>query len=162
MPIDRLKDFLDYQGVKYVTLPHAPAYTTGETASAAGVPAKTIAKAVMIFVDGRLVMAVVPGNMHVDLARLRHLTAGKHVAVASESEFRQFFPDCETGAMPPFGMLYNVPVFVDELLATDDIVFNAGSHHELMMMSYSDYLRVVQPVVGRFAAPPHRFWARAS
>jgi Ala-tRNA(Pro) deacylase len=162
MPIERLKDFLDSNGVKYVTIAHSPAYTANEIAFSAHIPNNSLAKTVMISLDGRLLMAVVPGSMHVNLSRLRELTGGSDIAVASESEFRRFFPDCETGAMPPFGTLYNIHVYVDELLAGDDIVFNSGSHRELVKMSYKDFLRLVKPIQGRFAAAPEHVWASAS
>lgn len=151
----KLKDFLDSREVKYVTVPHSPAFTARETARAAHVRGKDFAKTVMVRIDGRLAMAVLPASEQLDLAQLSKAAGVNHVNLAHESEFDQCFPGCEPGAMPPFGNLYGMEVFVAKSLAADDtIAFNAGSHAELVMMAYKDFERLVRPIVATFAAAP--------
>jgi Ala-tRNA(Pro) deacylase len=150
-----LKQFLDSQSVKYVSITHSVAYTAQEIASLAHIPGRDLAKTVMFFVDNKLAMAVLPASAQVSLSRLKDLSGGKTVTLATEREFRDAFPDCETGAMPPFGNLYNTPVYVDETLESDEIIFNAGSHRELLKMNYEDFKRLVKPTVGRFAMDRH-------
>jgi Ala-tRNA(Pro) deacylase len=124
------------------------AYTAQGIAALTHIPGKELAKTVMVMVDGKLAMAVVPASFRVDLFKLKRYLDAETVELASESEFRDRFPDCETGSMPPFGNLYGMDVFVDESLAEDkEIAFNAGSHRELVRMSYADYRSVVKPVV---------------
>jgi Ala-tRNA(Pro) deacylase len=152
MPTTRLKDYLDSEGVRYVNLFHSVAYTAQDIASVTHISGKAIAKTVMVSLDNQLAMAVVPGSMHVDLERLKSVAGAGNIDLATEAQFRSAFPDCETGAMPPFGHLYGMPVFVDENLAGEtEIVFNAGTHRELVIMSYTDFERLVHPVSGRFA-----------
>ena len=152
MPAKRLKDLLDREGVKYVSIAHSPAYTARETAEAAHVPGKDFAKTVMVHIDGRLAMAVLPASEKLDLARLKDAAGGRHVRLALESEFDRQFPGCEPGAMPPFGNLYGMRVFVAETLAADgEIAFNAGSHAELIRMAYKDFERLVQPATARLS-----------
>ena len=112
-----------------------------------------MAKTVIINLDGQVAMAVLPASKQVDLPLLRSIAGAKTATLATEAEFRGKFPECETGAMPPFGNLYNVRVFVDESLAKDkEISFNAGTHNELMRTAYADFERLVQPVVTKFCA----------
>lgn len=153
MTAKRLKDFLDREGIKYVAIPHSPAYTARETAQTAHVPGKDFAKTVIVKMDGRLAMAVLPASEKLDLARLKKAAGANHVALAFESEFDRWFPGCEPGAMPPFGNLYGMEVFVAKSLAADEqIAFNAGSHAELLRTAYKDFERVVQPVVATISA----------
>ena len=152
MPSQRLKQYLDAQGVKYVSVSHSLAYTAQEIASIAHVPGRDLAKTVMVFLDDKLAMAVVPANRHISLGRLQDITGAKTVRLASESEFRAAFPDCETGAMPPFGNLYDVPVYVDTSVRHEEIIFNAGTHRELVRMAYADFAKLVKPVIGEFAS----------
>ena len=154
----RLVKFLDENVVKYETVTHAEAYDAQGVASAVHIPAKEVAKTVMIKVDGDLAMAVLPASREVDFEVLAAVLDADRVRLVGESEFRQRFPDCETGAMPPFGNLYGVPVYVDESLTADDkIVFEAGSHREAIRLAYDDFDRLVQPVVLRFSTP-HLEW----
>jgi Ala-tRNA(Pro) deacylase len=154
----KLKDFLDREGVKYTTAPHSPAYTATQTAQAAHVPGKEFAKAVMVKIDGRLAMAVLPASEKLDVARLKLAAGAKHVYLAPEAEFDKWFPGCEPGAMPPFGNLYGMAVYASRSLAADEeIAFNAGSHAEVMKIKYKDFERVVQPVVAKLAADRHPF-----
>jgi Ala-tRNA(Pro) deacylase len=152
MPAKRLKDFLDRERVKYVCIAHSPAYTARDTAQAAHVEGKDFAKTVMVQIDGRVAMAVLPASEKLDLARLKEAAGGKHVRLALESEFDRQFPGCEPGAMPPFGNLYGMPVYVAETLATDvEIAFNAGTHAELVRMAYRDFERLVQPITAKLS-----------
>lgn len=142
----RLKAFLDSNNVKYVSMTHRPAYTAMEVADSVHVKGQEMAKTVILEVDGRLAMAVLPATKHVSVARLEKATGAFHVGIAHEGEFRFDFPDCEVGAMPPFGNLFNMDVLVDPKLAEDDeIVFNAGNHSEVVRMAYKDFERLVHP-----------------
>jgi Ala-tRNA(Pro) deacylase len=149
-----LKDFLDREGVKYETIAHSPAYTARDTAQAAHVQGKDFAKTLIVKIDGRLAMAVVPASEKLDLAQLKKAAGAKHVSLAFESEFERWFPGCEPGAMPPFGNLYGMEVFVAKSLAADEqIAFNAGSHAELVRTAYKDFERLAQPIVAVLSTP---------
>lgn len=148
MPTQRLKEFLDQNKVKYVSCQHSQAFTAQEVAASAHVPGKELAKSVMVTVDGKMAMVVLPAIDHVDLRLLKKATGAKKVELATEREFKDLFPDCEIGAMPPFGNLYDLDVFVAEHLREDEeISFNAGSHTELIRMSYKDFEKLVKPKV---------------
>jgi Ala-tRNA(Pro) deacylase len=148
MPAQTLKGFLDSNHVKYTTITHSPAYTAQEAAANAHIPGKALAKTVIVKVDGEFAMAVLPATMHVSLSRLRTAAKAGDAEIASEKEFEKLFPDCELGAMPPFGNLYDMRVFAAEELAKDDqIAFNAGSHAELVQLAYSDFDKLVHPKV---------------
>ena len=153
MPVKKMKEFLDEHGIKYVTFQHSPAYTAQEIAQSAHIPGKNLAKIVMLRVDDRMAMAVVPASHQVNLESLKDAANANMVELANEQEFKGMFPDCETGAMPPFGNLYNMNVFVSEALAEDEaIAFNAGTHTELVGLGYQDFERLVQPKLGNFSA----------
>jgi Ala-tRNA(Pro) deacylase len=153
MPAQRLQAFLDENNVKYVVISHSRAFTTQEVAAMTHIPGKELAKAVIVEIDGNLAMAVVPGSQKVDLDLLRDAVGAGHVMLAKESEFKDRFPECDLGAMPPFGNLYGMPVYVaDGLTEDEEIAFNAGSHTELVKMSYRDFERLVQPRILHFAA----------
>jgi len=167
MPLDKLREFLDANHVKYQVIEHSKAYTAQEIAARAHVSGQELAKTVMLKVDSNLAMAILPASEHVDLAAIKKQTGAENVRLASELEFNGCFPDCETGAMPPFGNLYGVAVFVEEALARDkQIAFNAGSHTELMQLAYEDFVRLVKPQVMKFrtervrraAAGEDRLW----
>jgi Ala-tRNA(Pro) deacylase len=146
MPVAKLKEFLDANGVKYVSISHSRAYTTMEVAASAHIRGKEVAKAVMVNLDGKLAMAVVPGSRKVVLDMLAKGTGARKAELATEQEFGASFPGCEVGAMPPFGNLYGLEVYVDPRLAEDvEIAFNAGSHAELIRMSYQDFERLAKP-----------------
>jgi Ala-tRNA(Pro) deacylase len=148
MPLSRLKDFLDSQQVKYVTISHSLAYTAQGIAALTHIPGKELAKTVVVKIDNAMAMAVIPASSHLDTDLLRKASGAKFVQIATESEFQDKFPDCETGAMPPFGNLYNMKVFADEILARDaEIAFNAGSHRELVRLAWDDFARLVQPKI---------------
>jgi Ala-tRNA(Pro) deacylase len=152
MPVQRLKDFLDEHQVKYVVISHSRAFTTQEIAAATHIPGKELAKTVIVDIDGKTAMAVVPGSQKVDLALLRDALGAERVALAKEAAFKDRFPECDLGAMPPFGNLYGMPVYVaDSLTEDEEIAFNAGSHDQLVKMAYRDFERLVRPEVMRFA-----------
>ncbi len=152
MPIKKVKEFLDERGVKYTTAKHPEAYTAQEIAASAHIPGKELGKTVIVQLDGRKAMAVLPASYQLDHQKLADLAEAKSVEIVSENEFKELFPECETGAMPPFGNLYDLEVYVAEPLPDDDEVsFNAGSHTELIRLSYADFERLVKPVVGDFA-----------
>lgn len=147
MPIKQLREFLDGNGVKYVTISHSPAFTAQEIAASAHVPGRELAKTVMVRIDGKLAMAVLPASARVDLERLRDSIDATRVELATEKDFRDKFPDCELGAMPPFGNFYGMSVFVSTRLAEDEeIAFNAGSHNELIRLRYADFEKLVKPM----------------
>ncbi len=151
MPVRKLKEFLDRKGVKYVSIVHSPAYTAQEVAASAHITGKEMAKTVIVELDGQMAMAVLPANRKIVLQDLREITGSDQVKFASEEEFKQKFPDCETGAMPPFGNLYGMEVFIAEALSgNDEIAFNAGSHTEIIRMAFADFERLVQPKVVSF------------
>lgn len=153
MPVLRLEDFLNRHHAAFTTIIHSNTYTAQGTAAIAHVPGKELAKSVIVNVDGCLAMAVLPAHMQLDLALFRAMMGANDVRLATEEEFDHAFPDCELGAMPPFGNLYNVPVYVEATLTHDrEIVFNAGFHNELIRMSFRDFCQLVHPVVARFAA----------
>ncbi len=147
MAVKKLKEFLDENHVRYLTVSHSPAYTAQEIAAKVHVPGKEIAKTVLVKIDGRLAMAVLPGSFKIDFDELKKVTGSDNVRLADEHEFIDKFPDCELGAMPPFGNLYGIDVFVANSLAEDEeIVFNACSHSQLIKMSYADFERLVSPI----------------
>lgn len=153
MSMTRLKDFLDEQRVPYEAISHQTAFTAQCIAGLTHTPGRELAKTIIVNLDGELVMAVLPANFRVDLNLLRHAVRARHAALASEEEFYASFPDCETGAMPPFGNLYGLRVFADETLTRDThITFNAGSHHEVLRVRWEDFVRVAQPIIVSLAA----------
>lgn len=153
MPVTKLKEFLDGENVKYVSILHSRAYTSQETAENAHVSGKELAKTVMIKVDGKMSMAVLPADEQVDLDLLKGNTNASKVELATEDEFKNLFPECETGAMPPFGNLYGQDVYVEESLNEDEtIAFNAGTHSELIQLTYNDFERLVKPKLIRLSS----------
>ena len=153
MAIANLKEYLNSQGVKYQSIVHPRTVTTPETAETTRISGKELAKTVILKLDGALAMAVLPASYQVELESVRRLTGVREAELATESEFKRHFPDCETGAMPPFGNLYGIPVYVDESLTEDhEIAFNAGSHYELIRMAYLDFERLVGPEVMSFSS----------
>jgi len=149
---ERLEQYLREHGVPFKVMTHSAAYTMPEVAAALHVPGKQVAKVVMVKADGKIVMLVIPTAYRLDFAQVRALLGVKKVSLAKEEEFVGLFPDCATGAMPPFGNLYGVPVYVDQALAEEEhIVFRVGTHQHTMKLAYADFARLAQPTVGRFA-----------
>nr|WP_321453878.1 YbaK/EbsC family protein [uncultured Carboxylicivirga sp.] len=152
MPFTRLEEFLNREKINYKRIVHSRAYTAQKTAAYAHISGNEIAKTVIIKIDGKVAMAVLPASYQLDLSELKRATAAKDVRLATESEFKDVFNDCEVGAQPPFGNLYNVEVFVAEKLTEDtNIAFNACNHAELIQMTYKDFQRLVHPTVIKIA-----------
>lgn len=145
MPGDRVRKYLMEHGVSYSTHSHVTAYTTAEVAEAERVSGEQMAKVVMLRADDDLVMAVLPGNQMVNLDKARVTLGADDVRLAKEGEFSNLFPDCEPGAEPPFGALYDVPMVVDLSLQRPEITFNAGSHDETITLALDDYLGLTKP-----------------
>lgn len=152
MPVETLKRFLDENTVKYVRISHSRAYTAQEVAASAHIPGKEMVKTVVIKLNGDLALAVLPAMYDVDLDRLQEIVGARTVELADERDFADRFGTCELGAMPPFGSLYDMQTFMDATLAEDEeIAFNAGTHTELIRMSFADYARLEEPVELQFA-----------
>jgi Ala-tRNA(Pro) deacylase len=150
--ISTIHGFLREAHVPYAVVPHPPAYTAQEEAAATHVPGRDWAKVVVCFIDGEPVEAVVPATSIVNLERLLELAGGNDIRVAEEEELHGLFPECEVGAMPPLGPLYGHTVYVDAVLALErDIVFTGGTHREAIIMRWHNFVKTVNPIVGRFA-----------
>lgn len=148
MPVEKLRNFLDSNDVKYITIRHSPAFTAQEIAASAHIKGRELAKTVMVKIDGKLAMAVIPAQRMLDIEKLSDAAGGAMVEIAVEEEFIEAFPGCELGAMPPFGNIYGIDVFVAlELTEDEEIAFNAGSHSELVRLSYTDFESLVMPEV---------------
>jgi Ala-tRNA(Pro) deacylase len=146
MPLTKLRTFLDSHNIRYLIFSHSLAYTAQGVAALTHISGKELAKTVIVRIDGKLAMAVVPASRHVDLLLLKQAAGAQVVELASENEFMNKFPDCETGAMPPFGNLYGMAVYADESLTEDEeITFNAGTHRELLRMAWADLVRLAEP-----------------
>lgn len=151
MPCDKLLEFLDENAVPYTLIKHHEAFTAQEIAEKAHVSGKEFAKTVMVKLDGEMAMAVLPAENQVNFNLLREAAGAETVSLALERDFKELFPDCELGAMPPFGNLYGMRVFAaGSLTKCDHIAFNAGSHTELIKMACADFTRLVKPQVARF------------
>jgi Ala-tRNA(Pro) deacylase len=151
MPVKKLKAFLDKEKIKYVSIVHSPAYTAQEVAASAHITGRELAKTVIVQLDGQMAMAVLPANRKIILQDLREVTGADQVKFVPEDQFKKLFPDCETGAMPPFGNLYGMEVFMAESLTENDtIAFNAGSHTEVIKLAFKDFERLVHPNVLSF------------
>lgn len=148
MSATKVRQFLDSRGVKYISVTHSPAFTAAEVAASAHVARRDFAKTIMVRTDGGMVMVVLPASRRLVISDLREMLDAPHARLASEEEFRDWFPDCEVGAMPPFGNLYNLPVYVASSLSEEPwIAFNAGNHTDVIKMAYEDYEALVKPTV---------------
>ena len=158
MPIlRRLKELFDEAKVSYEVYNHPLAYTAQEIAARQHFSGKEMAKVVMIEVDDRLIMGVIPGSQKINLNTVKASLGAKQARLATEDEFISRFPDCEVGAMPPFGHLFGLSVFVDPALEKDDVIyFNAGNHVQTVRLSYKDFARLVKPQIARLVAAPKR------
>jgi Ala-tRNA(Pro) deacylase len=145
-------EYLKHNNVPYEVLEHAPAFSAHEVALASHVPEKDLAKTLILNADGKFSMVVIPADHRLVDHLLHDVLKSKHVHLASEEDLRQIFPDCEIGAMPPFGNLYALPVYADKSLTEDDeIVFNACSHTKSIRLKMHDFIRMVNPVVAEFS-----------
>ena len=146
MPSRKVKKYLKDAGLEYELITHDTVYTAQEVAASTHVRGKELAKAIMVKADGDMIMVVTPATRMIDFDLLKKVLGKEDVSLAREEEFADLFPDCETGAMPPLGKLYNVDVIVDESLAEDEeIVFNAGTHHDIIKISYADFKKLEKP-----------------
>jgi Ala-tRNA(Pro) deacylase len=151
MPVKKLKEFLDSNKIEYVAINHSLAYTAQRIAASAHIQGKEIAKTVILKADRKMIMAVLPASCKINMELLRGAINAKDIEIASEKDFGLLFPECEVGAMPPFGNLYGMDVFVAESLTQDEeIAFNAGSHRELIKLSFRDFERLVKPKIIKF------------
>jgi Ala-tRNA(Pro) deacylase len=149
---DKLEAYLRENGVPFEIHHHPPAYTAQRVAEAEHISGKMMVKVVMAFADGKMVMLAVPAPKHVSLTKAAEAIGAKEVRLAHEDEFAAAFPDCDVGAMPPFGNLYGIPVYADVELAQDEsIVFNAGTHEDTIHMKYADFERLVKPTQRRLS-----------
>lgn len=147
----RLENALQEKHVWYKELVHPEAYTAQEIAATMHVKGRELAKPVMVRADGQLVMTVLPATWKVNFGKLREVLGKRDVKLAKEEEFKAMFPDCEPGAEPPFGNLYDVQTLVDRSLTQDEnIYFNAGTHYEAVEMKYKDFEEIVKPKVAEF------------
>lgn len=155
MPVKKLKEYLDRNEIEYTTIEHSPAYTAQEVAASAHIPGRQLAKAVMLKIDGEMAMAVLPAAYRVNFDRLKKSLGASQVELATEKEFKELFPDCEAGATPPFGNLYGMEVIADKSLSDKVVIaFCAGSHTELIQLSYADFEELAKPRVIGFSFMP--------
>jgi Ala-tRNA(Pro) deacylase len=144
--VQQLKEFLDSRGVKYVSVRHSLAYTAQEVAASAHVSGKEMVKTLVVKLDGKQAIVALPANEKIDLDQVKSATGAKSAELATEQEFGSRFPGCDVGAMPPFGNLYGMDTWVTESLTRDrEIAFNAGTHTEVIRLSYSDFERLANP-----------------
>ncbi|MFZ1289184.1 MAG: YbaK/EbsC family protein [Melioribacteraceae bacterium] len=152
MPAQIIRNFLDENEIKYISINHSKAYTAQEIAAVAHIEGRRLAKTVILKIDGKLAFAVLPASYKIDFEMLRNSIGNENVRLANEQEFKDKCPGCEVGAMPPFGNLFNCETFVAASLVEDeDILFNAGNHTELIKMKYSDFEQLVKPKILRFS-----------
>lgn len=151
MPIQKLRDFLDDANIQYESISHQPTETARQTAKAVKMDDKDIAKIVMVRVDGKMTMVVLPASHKIHFNMLERELRARNIELATEDEFKELFPECEVGAMPPFGNLYDLDVIVADALTKDEtIAFNAGTHNEVIRMAYKDFESITNPKVASF------------
>lgn len=152
MPSTKLKSWLDENQIKYFTIRHSKAYTSQEIAASVHVSGKSFAKSVVVKIDGRMALFVLPASFKIDFSMLDKVFRKENLTLANEAEFKSVFPDCEVGSMPPFGNLYGLEVFVAKALSEDEeICFNACNHTEIIKMKYKDFEKLVKPKILKFA-----------
>jgi Ala-tRNA(Pro) deacylase len=155
----RIREYLDSQNVPYEWLPHPQAFTAQEVAHSLHISGKRLAKTVILRADDRMVMVVLPASHRLIMNELRSAMEARQLEMLPEGELAKVFPDCDLGAIPPFGHLYGIEVWVDRTIADQgEIVFNAGTHVDAVRMKYHDYAAVAKPRVGRFS----EIWASAA
>lgn len=151
----KLGDIIEYlkkNGVYFELIEHAPAFSAHDVAVASHVQDKDLAKTLIVKAGDRFLMVVLPADHRLDEHLLESIVKAKRVHLAHEDELKPIFPDCELGAMPPFGNLYAVPVYMDKSLADDaNIAFNACSHSKSIRLKMADYVRLVNPTVAEFS-----------
>lgn len=148
---EMLAKYFEESGVSYQSFQQRSAYTAQEVAAAGHIPGRLVAKVVMVVIDGQMRMFALPAHRRLDFGKVKAAISAKEVRLATEAEFAAVFPECDVGAMPPFGNLYSIPVYVDRSLTEDpEIFFLAGTHEDTMKVNYQDYQRLVDPEVGDF------------
>lgn len=152
MPAETLTQYLEENEVNFQIVRHERAFTAQEAAAAAHIPGDAVAKAVMVIVDGEMGMAVLPASYRVNLDLLKDQLDADQVRMATEKEFKDRFPDCDVGALPPFGNLYGIPIYAEERLSKQiDLAFCGGTHTELIRMPFEDFKRLAEPTILEFA-----------
>ena len=152
MTVKQLREFFEAHHIPFKTIPHTQRFTAQEIAASAHIPGRELAKTVMVKIDGTMTMAVLPASYRVDFKALKAATGAAKVELATEKDFKDMFPECEIGAMPPFGNLYGLDVYVAESLSKDgEIAFNAGTHTELVKISYKDFEKHAKPKLAKFS-----------
>lgn len=152
MLANSLREYLDGQHVPYSVISHRPTYTAQEVAETANISGKNLAKTVMLKFGEKMVMAVVPAAYRVNFHMLKEATGETDIRLAREDEFMKLFPDMEVGAMPPFGNLYGLDVYVAESLAEDEVIaFSAGTHTDLVKMAFATFAKLAKPKILRFS-----------
>ncbi len=156
MPLlSSIVELLTRERIPYTCFRHVPAYTALEEAAVSHTPGRCWAKVVICIADDQPVQAVLPAHNMVDLEQLRLLANAIALRLASEEEIAALHPECEVGAMPPFGAAYEHRLFVDRCLVGEpEMVFNAGTHTEAICMHYGDFAELAKPIVGAFGRPP--------
>ncbi|MCP5205603.1 MAG: YbaK/EbsC family protein [Hahellaceae bacterium] len=148
MPVQQLKEFLDGKDVRYISVQHSPAYTAQEIAKSAHICGDKLAKTVIIDIDGHMSMVVLPASYRIRWDKFMKAMGTDFIELADEEEFQGVFPGCEVGAMPPFGHLFGMHVYMCDVLSKyDEIAFSSGQHGEVIKMSYKDYVELAHPVV---------------
>jgi Ala-tRNA(Pro) deacylase len=152
---ERLENYFREQQIPFQVQQHSVAFTAQDVAAREHIPGKLVAKVVIVFADNLMVMLVLPAPYRVDFSQVGQTLEAREVRLAEEGELSAAFPDCEVGAMPPFGNLYHLPMYVEKRLAEDEtIVFPVGTHTETMRLTYADFERLVNPTLAEFARPP--------
>ncbi len=153
MPVKKIIDYLDQYNIHYVIINHSSAYTASEIAASAHIKGQELAKTVMVKIDDEMTLLVIPAKYKINFDYLKKYTGCDSIVLAEEDEFTELFPDCLTGAMPPFGNLYGMKTYLDKTLTYDEeIAFNAGNHSQLIKLSLKDYMELVKPDISHFAA----------
>jgi Ala-tRNA(Pro) deacylase len=154
--VSKVKEYLDNNAVKYEALQHPTAFTAQEVAASADIPGKEMAKSVIVRLGGRIAMAVLPASEIIDFERLKETAAVDEAELAFEEEYDDLFPECEHGAIPPFGNLYGMPVYVAKSLVDEPVVlFAAGSLKELVKITTADFRRLVSAKISSFSYKQH-------
>jgi Ala-tRNA(Pro) deacylase len=146
--VHKLKAYLDRENIDYQILEHSLAYTAMEIAGSQHVPGRQVVKSVIVKAENKFIMCILPAIHYIDLYKLQDILKTKEISLASEQEISKLFPEFEMGAEPPFGNLYNLPIYADKALEVDEgIVFNAGTHTDMIKMKWSDYARLAKPIL---------------
>jgi Ala-tRNA(Pro) deacylase len=148
----KLEDLLVSRHIAFQRLPHRRTYTANRMAQALHVKGREVAKTVLLRTGRGHMLAVLPATHHIDLEQLREELQDPELTLASEEEMDRLFPDCERGAVPPFGSLYDVPTIMDDSLTEDEtIVFEGPDHEQAIRITLRDYEALEHPRHAHFA-----------